>query len=91
MQSSLAGTDALLELLVESGVLVAPTKPGPVVVFDSFSAKDSSFASSDSSLDSEAIARNKRRAKKKEREAERRLEKIDAACCFRLESNPIRD
>ena len=55
------------------------------------SVKDSSFASSDSSLDSEAIARNKRRAKKKEREAERRLEKIDAACCFRLESNPIRD
>ena len=36
---SLAGTDALLELPVESGVLVAPTKPGPVVVLDSFSSQ----------------------------------------------------
>ena len=34
---SLAGTDALLELPVESGVAAAPTKPGPVVVSDSFS------------------------------------------------------
>ena len=41
-------------------------------------------SASSSSLDSEAMARNKRREKKKEKEAERRLEKIDAQCCFRL-------